>query len=242
MSIAFNKKASEMTNRNIGNAIRHAGSACAFMVLLAGCASQAPSNYNVAPVSYQQKHPIVVDASPTTLDLPVGDERTHLTVGMKSAITGFAKDYRQSGAKGLQILVPSGSSNEVSASHIASHAREILEQGGIRHGHIALRPYKAHSGHAPGHVRLSFTAIQARVASECGVWPTDIGTDFENKNYENFGCATQSNLAAIVADPNDIIEPRGQGAINAERTAVVVGDFEANTAPTVAPVAVSDAF
>ena len=242
MSIAFNKKASKMTFRTIGTAMRHAGCACGFVVVLAGCAQQGPSNYNVAPVSYQQRHPIVVDTSPTTLDLPAGNERTHLTVGMKSAITGFAKDYRRSGAKGLQILVPAGSSNEASASHLASHAREILEEGGVHHRHISVRSYTAHSANAPGHVRLSFTAVQARVASECGVWPTDISTDFENKNYENFGCATQSNLASIVADPNDLLEPRGQGAINAERTAVVVGDFEANTAPTVAPVPVSDVF
>lgn len=242
MSIAFNKKASGMTNRTIGTAMRHIGCASAFMVVLAGCAQQAPSNLNIAPTTYQQRHPIVVDTSPTTLDLPVGNERTHLTVGMKSAITGFAKDYRSSGAKGIQILVPSGSSNEVSAGHIARHAREILEDGGVHHKHIAVRSYTAHSVEAPGHVRLSFTAVKARVASECGVWPTDISTGFKNQNYENFGCATQSNLAAIVADPNDLIEPRGRGAINAERTAVVVGGFEANTAPTVAPVAVSDAF
>lgn len=242
MSIAFNNKASKMTNYTIGKAIRDVGCACTFMVMLAGCAQQGPSKYNVAPVSYQQRHPLVVDTSPTTLDLPAGNERTHLTAGMESAITGFAKEYRQSGAKGLQILVPAGSSNEASAGHIASHAREILEDAGVRSQHINLRSYSASSTKEPAHVRLSFTAVKARVASECGVWPTDISTGFKNENYENFGCATQSNLAAIIADPNDIIEPRGQGVINAERSAVVVGDFEANTAPTVAPVAVSDAF
>ena len=241
MSIAFNNKASKMTDHTITRTMKHIGCACAFVVVLAGCAKQGPSKLNVAPISYQQKHPIVVDTAPTTLDIPAGNERTHLTPGMKSAVTGFAKEYRKSGAKGLQILVPAGSSNEASASHIGHHIRDLLEDGGVRSSHIALRSYSAHSPEAPGHIRLSFTAVKARVASECGVWPTDISSDFENRNHENFGCATQSNLAAIIADPNDIIEPRGQGVINAERSAVIVGDFEANTAPTVAPVAVSDA-
>ena len=31
---------------------------------------------------------------------------------------------------------------------------------------------------------------------------------FENKNYYNFGCATQNNLAAQIADPNDLLGPR----------------------------------
>lgn len=242
MSIAFNEKASGMTGKAIGNALRNIGCATAVMVVLAGCARQDPSSLNIAPITYQQRHPIVVDTSPTTLDLPASNVRAKLTAGMKSAVEGFADDYRRSGAKGLEVLVPAGSSNEASASYIAHQAREALENRGVPHNHISLRSYSAESAELPGHVRLSFVAVRARVDSECGVWPTDVSSDFSNTNYHNFGCATQSNLAAIVADPNDLIAPRGNGVINAERSAIIVGDFEANTAPTVAPVSVSDAF
>lgn len=241
MSIAYNKKVSAMTNKAIGSAMRHIGCATALVVVLAGCARQGPSEFNVAPVTYQQRHPIVVDTSPTNLDIPAGNERTHLTVGMETAIKSFGKDYRLSGAKSLQILVPAGSSNEVSASDLARQARDILEEDGVYPQQIAVRSYPAHSAEEPGHVRLTYTAVKARVASECGVWPTDVSSDFQNRNYENFGCATQSNLAAIIADPNDLIEPRGQGIINAERAAVVIGGFESNVAPPVAGVPVSDA-
>ena len=206
-------------------------------VALAGCAAKPPAGaLNIAPSSYQTRHPIVVDASPTNLDLPAGDQKTHFTPGTKSAITGFAIDYRRSGGKGIDVLVPSGSSNEASASHIARHARATLKKAGIPGSHIRTRSYKAPSAEHPGHVRLTFTAIKARVASECGVWPTDVGTGFRNENYENFGCASQQNLAAIIADPNDLISPRGPGEINPERTDVVISDFESNATPAATAV------
>lgn len=205
-------------------------------VALAGCAATPQAGINLAPSSYQTRHPIVVDASPTNLDLPAGDQKTHFTPGMKSAITGFAIDYRRSGGKGIDILVPSGSSNEASASHIARHARAALKKVGVPSSHIRTRSYKAVSAEQPGHVRLTFTSIKARVASECGVWPTDVGTGFRNENYENFGCASQQNLAAIVADPNDLISPRGPGEINPERTDVVISDFESNATPVATAV------
>jgi len=85
-------------------------------------------------------------------------------------------------------------------------------------------------------VRLTFTSIKARVASECGVWPTDVGSGFRNENYENFGCASQQNLAAIIADPNDLISPRGPGEINPERTDVVISDFESNAPPAASAI------
>ena len=211
-------------------------------VALAGCAGKQTADLNVAPSSYQTRHPIVVDASPTNLDLPAGNQKTHFSPGTKSAITGFAYQYRRSGGKGIDILVPSGSSNEASASHLAGHAREALNKAGIPSSHIRTRSYKAISAQHPGHVRLTFTAIKARVASECGVWPTDVGNDFNNENYENFGCASQQNLAAIIADPNDLISPRGPGEINPERTDVVISDFESNALPAATPISTTTTF
>lgn len=211
-------------------------------VALAGCAVQPNAGLNVAPSSYQTRHPIVVDTSPTNLDLPAGNQKTHFTPGMKSAINGFAIGYRRSGGSGIDVLVPAGSSNEAAASHIAGHARAALNQAGVPSSQIRTRSYNAVSADHPGHVRLTYSAVKARVASECGVWPTDIGNDFRNENYENFGCATQSNLASIIADPNDLIGPRGPGEINPERTDVVISDFEANTPSTSTIASTTDSF
>ena len=61
-------------------------------------------------------------------------------------------------------------------------------------------------------------------AGPCGLWPDDLGPSYETKHYENkqyynFGCASQRNLAAMVAEPTDIVQPRAEGpTYNAKRT------------------------
>lgn len=47
-------------------------------------------------------------------------------------------------------------------------------------------------------------------AAECGNFPKDLGRTSQNDQYENFGCAQQNNIAAMVANPNDLIRPRPQ--------------------------------
>jgi pilus assembly protein CpaD len=47
------------------------------------------------------------------------------------------------------------------------------------------------------------------------MWPKDIGPTedpehFENKQYWNFGCASQHNLAAMVDNPHDLVQPRSE--------------------------------
>lgn len=231
MSTVCKKKANGfVTNTNI-HLVKQVVAIGGLALVVAGCSHNVPTGASIASSSYQTRHPIVVDNGPTIIDIAVGNERTHMTAGMRSAVLGLGDQYRASGAKSIQILVPSGSSNELAAGHIARHAKSELVELGVPKNQISLRSYSAPSAESPAHVRLSFVSVKARVASECGVWPTDISNDFTNQNYENFGCATQSNLAAIIADPNDLISPRRNGPINAERTAIVVGDFEANAVP-----------
>ena len=43
--------------------------------------------------------------------------------------------------------------------------------------------------------------------------------------WPNMGCATQRNLAAAVADPSDLVEPRGETPRPGERRDVVWGKY-----------------
>jgi pilus assembly protein CpaD len=62
-------------------------------------------------------------------------------------------------------------------------------------------------------IRLNYPKISA-VAGPCGLWPEDLGPSvhnkswFENKSYYNFGCSNQRNLAAMVDNPSDLVQPR----------------------------------
>ena len=64
-------------------------------------------------------------------------------------------------------------------------------------------------------IRLNYPKISA-VAGPCGLWPEDLGPSiknksyFENKPYYNFGCAYQRNMAAMVDNPSDLVQPRSE--------------------------------
>ena len=62
-------------------------------------------------------------------------------------------------------------------------------------------------------IRLTYPKISA-TAGPCGLWPDDLGPSinnkgyFDNKSYYNFGCSNQRNLAAMVDNPADLVQPR----------------------------------
>jgi pilus assembly protein CpaD len=64
-------------------------------------------------------------------------------------------------------------------------------------------------------IRLNYPKISA-VAGPCGLWPEDLGPSiknksyYENRPYYNFGCAYQRNMAAMVDNPSDFVQPRSE--------------------------------
>ena len=76
---------------------------------------------------------------------------------------------------------------------------------------------------APGNIRVVVTRSQASVPS-CPDNRTAHGQNFNAGNNSNYGCAMNSNLAAMVADPEDLVRGRdnkrldsnsGKAAVNA---------------------------
>lgn len=58
---------------------------------------------------------------------------------------------------------------------------------------------------APGYLRLVVTRASAHVPG-CPDWSTKSSMNFNNSTSSNYGCATNSNLASMVADANDLIK------------------------------------
>jgi len=54
-------------------------------------------------------------------------------------------------------------------------------------------------------------------AANCGNWTEDLTETAQNKEYENLGCSQQNNIAAMVADKDDLWRPRKQAPSDATR-------------------------
>jgi pilus assembly protein CpaD len=125
----------------------------------------------------------------------------------------------------VSIMTPVGSPNTAAASRIAGQIRKELINQDIPEDRIDVVTYKAAAAGDAAPIRLSYYGIKASTAP-CGRWPKDLVLNTtQNKHYENFGCATQSNLAAQISDPSDLLAPRGMTPIDAERRDVVLGNY-----------------
>jgi len=184
--------------------------ACVVACVLGGCGARYASSDPAFPGSFDQRHPIVVAAAPTTVDLyPVGgtlDERSMANV------RAFAERYRRYGSGAVLIETPAGTSPN---SRAVREVRNALVAAGLK-GRVAYGAYLApNEGEAPP-VRVSFTGLKAVVPTPCGQWPEDLASGssvegWKNEPYSNFGCATQSTIAAQVDDPRDFVQPRALG-------------------------------
>ena len=85
-----------------------------------------------------------------------------------------------------------------------------LRKSGVASGNIITATYSAAGVDGTAPIRLSYRAMSAGT-EPCGKWSGDLGDTTQNKHYENFGCASQNNLAAMVANPSDLLGPSAIG-------------------------------
>lgn len=190
----------------------------------AGCAKRHSVTVGAVPDDYRTSHPIIIAEKPMTLDIPVGlDDRT-VTVVQETALEGFLSHYDRDAAPTVDIIVPSGSQNEMAAQRVARGLVDVLARNGISRAYVRTAAYQVSQPDVSAPIRVSFLAMKAQT-NRCGRWPADIGNDPENRNWANFGCAYQNNLAAQIANPADLIGPRASGEIDAERRNVSIGDY-----------------
>ena len=93
---------------------------------------------------------------------------------------------------------------------------------------MSIRPYQTEPDKLAT-IKLNYSKIVA-TAGPCGLWPGDLGPAAEpayqeNRNYWNLGCASQRNLAAMVANPADLVQPRGEDPISTNRRSVVLDKY-----------------
>jgi len=175
-----------------------------------------------APVDVRERHPIVLRDAPRSLDVFVGRSGSGLDPRQADDVTRFGEDYRRSGRGGLVAEVPSGTGRELAARDTLDGIRRSLARAGISPGALSVRTYPASDPGLASPIRLTYASLQAGLPHSCGQWPEDAGvssykTDASNESLWNFGCSTQANLAAQVADPLDLVRSRGEGRLDTQK-------------------------
>ena len=193
--------------------------------VLCGCNTTQQAVDNV-PVDYRQRHPITLQEGTRAVDVFVGNGRGSLTPVQRADVLAFAQAWKRDATGGIVVDVPSGTPNERAASDVLHEVESIFGAAGVPSQAIAVHSYRPADPARLATIRLVYPRITAE-AGPCGLWPHDLGPadagEYEqNRPYWNLGCATQRNLAAMVDNPADLVQPRGDvPAYSARRTVVL---------------------
>jgi pilus assembly protein CpaD len=210
---------------------------CASM--LAGCYT----NQEVATPSafdYRLRHPIAIKEGPHTIQLFIGPSRGGLNGEQRADVLAFANRWRREATGGIVIDLPAGTKNEIAAANAVLEVRSILSAAGVPPNAVDVRPYTPVDPGKLGTVKLTYPTMTAE-AGPCGLWPYDLGPTAnrehnENVDYWNLGCATQRNLAAMVENKADLVQPRGEvPPYTGRRTTVLDKYHRGETTQTINP-------
>lgn len=207
----------------------------AFALIAGGCQHDPVVTSSFYPTDYRDRHPIAITERPRSVDIYIGTGRGGLTAAQRAQVAAFGGAWRREGNGLLAIGVPHGTPNEAASKATVREVSSVLHSAGVPPKAISVRPYRPAAPIEIGPVRLNFPVMRAE-AGPCGEWPDDLGPTanpnaWENNPYWNFGCATQRNLAAVVVDPADLVEPRPETAPFAARRSTVVDKYRQGLDP-----------
>jgi pilus assembly protein CpaD len=206
-------------------------------VAASGCTAPPLNNDGRHFYNVEQEHPIVVEPQVVTLAVRVDDSLASLARGEDQRIAAFAQRWKARGQGLLNVATASSATNDGAIVQL----RKVLAANGVDKKSMQVSSYPPASGEDNPPITLSFIAYAA-TASDCGQdWSTNLGFEPRNVPWPEFGCSTQHNLAAIVSDPRDLVEPRTSDPADAQRRSVVISDKYQNGFRTQTEAAMNNA-
>ena len=165
------------------------------------------------PDDYRLRHPIAIQEADRSVVIFIGHARGGLSGPQRADVMGLAQLWLQEGTGAITADVPVGTSNARAAADSIHEIQALLAAAGVPPRGLVVRNYHPDDPRQLPAIRLNYPKISA-VAGPCGLWPEDLGPSikdksyFENKPYYNFGCAYQRNMAAMIDNPSDLVQPR----------------------------------
>jgi pilus assembly protein CpaD len=164
-------------------------------------------------------HPITVEPSYQSLKLYYSPADSGIQPNDQARFKAFITDYQAHGNGSIAVSAPSGMNSQAMIGFFAQRINDM----GVSKDHILVATHDAPDGDM--RVEINYVSYQAHT-DKCGDWSQDLAYTDDNDTPKNFGCSVQQNIAAQVADPRDLIQPRDMDASNSARRATVINNYE----------------
>ncbi len=194
-------------------ALRLAGALLGLAVALGACTHTDDAVTASIPDDYRQRHPIAVQEANQSIVIFIGHARGGLSAPQRADVMGLAQTWLHEATGPIMADVPVDTPNARAAADSIREIHALLAAAGIPPRGLIVRHYHPDDERQMATIRLSYPRIKA-VAGPCGIWPDDLGPSiknrgyYDNKQYYNFGCAYQRNMAAMIDNPSDLEQPR----------------------------------
>lgn len=182
-------------------------------VLLTGCL-QGGATFEPT----HRLNPVRVAESIERLELYARPNGLELSKRDEYAVANFIEAYKAQGSGPLYINRPASALNTAGVSQTNALIDRLMSHSGLNPVSAQSGTYYTRPGD-PAPVVISYRTLQA-IPQDCtGVG--DLTQTGNNSVMPEFGCFASANLAAMISDPRQLIEPYASQAPNAQRRQVV---------------------
>jgi pilus assembly protein CpaD len=192
----------------------------ASLLVLGACAQSKDTLY------YGNRMHTQIQAQEVTAELKIDTVVSGERLGdtERQAVKYFAAAFEDEGHGAIIISRPSNGPDDIAAMRAASDARAVLLAEGVEPGRITEGPYDG-SGARAAPLVLSYRTYEAVVPNCPDISNWNFAWTGTNTSLPSFGCAVAVNLAAMIADPSDLVGTQELGPADALRRSVVLTKY-----------------
>ena len=138
------------------------------------------------------------------------------------AVSQFLQNYGRRGDGPIYINIPSAAASGMGAQQAQAIIRQNLASMGLSAAGVQTGQYHSAYG-APAPVVVSYRTLKA-VPQDCRTLG-NLTYTHTNQPYDGFGCAQTANLAAMIDDPRQLLEPYTMGAPDSQRRQTIYDKY-----------------
>lgn len=185
---------------------------------LAACASTPPDqgpSKAAATETQQWVDKIKVTSAPDEIVLAA--HASGLSANQTAALQDLFARWMDAEGREMVVTAPNA------AGAMASQIRDRLVFLGAPAARVRVVGFEP-VGPEDNAIRVGFLRYEAQPL-KCGQAWENLAATRNNRAYDNFGCSLAANMAAQVANPEDLIRPRDMTPADAGRRGVVFGKY-----------------
>ena len=185
------------------------------LLIVTGCSGPA---FNTAEQArpYEVRHPITLVQKEESVQLEIKSKGGHLTEQQKAKVKSFIYGYSEKSTDNIVISVPESGLKAAAARTATKQLTELIGETGVEQSDIMIGTYKP-SDLRSNAITIRFKTLQAKGPKCDDNWSENLADAYNNTAWKGLGCSMRSNLAAMIANPNDLVEMRPMGPAHAGR-------------------------